>query len=373
METKNPLKLQRQRKALLVMPFILFCLTTVCFWAFGGGKGQTPQTAARQNLQYKIPPALLGGDPGGDKMSFYDRASADSHKQAQLRKTDPFFKHRTDSGTFVLPGNHPSFFPRQPIVFGDQATGNNDDPAASAAKISQRLNQLQSVIDKPSAPVSTAIPKQTVYNRPDSVRYPLTVSEDPELKQMNGLLEKILDIQHPERPKEKTAVTAIIPAPEQFQAIPAVVEGNQKIVQGTVIRMRLLDSARLNGQLFAKGQLIYGSGELYNQRVKINIRLIHVGLNIIPVDLTVYDRTDGMEGISVPEAVTGEALRDGAVSGVQSMDMLSLDPSVTAQLTTAGINTAKGMFAKKVKRVKGKLKDGHELLLRDNKASRMIN
>ena len=45
---------------------------------------------------------------------------------------------------------------------------------------------------------------------------------------------------------------------------------------------------------------------------------------------------------------------------------MSFDPSLTAQLTTAGVNTAKGLFGKKLKRVKGKLKDGHTLLLRDN-------
>ncbi|MFB0497437.1 hypothetical protein ABID99_003674 [Mucilaginibacter sp. OAE612] len=367
METKNPLKLQRQRKALLVMPLIIFCLSTVCFWAFDGGKGPERQSTVRQNLRYKIPPALLGGNQDGDKMSFYDRARADSDKQAQLRKTDPFFKRGADSGAFAPPDDNLPFSPRQPSLLDDQVSRNNGDPAVNAAKISQRLKQLQSVINKPPAPVCTTIPKPALNRRPDSMRYPAPLSEDPEMKQMNGLLEKILDIQHPERLKDKKEDIVVKTAPEQFQAIPAVIDGNQKIVQGTVIRIRLLDSVRLNGQLFAKGQLIYGSGDLYNQRVKINIKLIHVGLNIIPVDLTVYDRTDGMEGISVPEAVTGEALREGAVSGVQSMDMLSLDPSVTAQLTTAGINTAKGLFSKKVKRVKGKLKDGHELLLRDNK------
>ncbi|MEN0057151.1 MAG: conjugative transposon protein TraM, partial [Mucilaginibacter sp.] len=80
------------------------------------------------------------------------------------------------------------------------------------------------------------------------------------------------------------------------------------------------------------------------------------------------DMTDGMEGISVPEAVTSDAMKDGAVNGVQNMDVMSFDPSVTAQLTTAGINTAKGLFSKKIKRVKGKIKDGHQVLLRDNKA-----
>ena len=68
----------------------------------------------------------------------------------------------------------------------------------------------------------------------------------------------------------------------------------------------------------------------------------------------------------MPEAITGDALRDGANSGVQNMDVMSFDPSMTAQLTTAGINTAKGIFGKKIKRVKAKLKDGHPLLLRDN-------
>jgi conjugative transposon TraM protein len=189
---------------------------------------------------------------------------------------------------------------------------------------------------------------------------------------MCGILENILGIQHPERIMEQRNQNSS-EISKQFKAIPAVVVGNQKIVQGTVIRMRLLDSIRLNGQLFPKGQLIYGTGDLYNQRVKINIKLIHAGLNIIPVDLTVYDQTDGLEGISVPEAVTGDAVRDGAVNGVTSMDMMSFDPSMGAQLATAGINTAKGLFSKKIKRVKGKLKNGHEILIRDNIAIKKLN
>jgi len=45
-------------------------------------------------------------------------------------------------------------------------------------------------------------------------------------------------------------------------------------------------------------------------------------------------------------------VKDGAVSGVQSMDMMSFDPSISAQAATAGINTAKNLFGKKIKRVK---------------------
>jgi conjugative transposon TraM protein len=190
--------------------------------------------------------------------------------------------------------------------------------------------------------------------------------EDPQLSQMNGLLEKILEIQHPERVKSTAEQTGNTIPVKKFRAIPAVIEGTQKIVQGTVIRMKLLDTVTIGGTLFSKGQLIYGSGTLASQRYTVNIKSIHVGYNFFPVDLTVYDMTDGLEGISVPEAITGDALRDGANSGVQNMDVMSFDPSMTAQLTTAGINTAKGLFGKKIKRVKAKLKDGHPLLLRDN-------
>jgi len=183
---------------------------------------------------------------------------------------------------------------------------------------------------------------------------------------MDGLLEKILDIQHPERVKTAADKTGNTAAVKKFRAIPALIDGTQKIVQGTVICLKLTDTVTLGGQLFAKGQRLYGSGNLGNQRYTLNIKSIHVGYNFYPVDLTVFDQTDGLEGISVPEAVTGDALRDGANSGVQNMEMMSFDPSMTAQLTMARINTAKGLFGKKVKRVKGKIKDGHALLLCDN-------
>jgi hypothetical protein len=371
------LQQKRKRKALLVLPAIVFALSTLLFRTLGGGRASAENLSASQapGFNTHLPDARLKEEQGLNKLSYYDRAAADSAKLKQAEQTDPYAKRAPNSASGQAFAPPALFFPRQPTALETAGIKGDDGPDAKEALIHKRLAELQAVINKPAAtqtgaqknagadPVNgspAGAEQNPLLNRPP-------VAEDPELKQMNCLLEKILDIQHPERLKEKTAEVALNAAPGQFRAIPAVIEGNQKIVQGTVIRMRLLDSVRLNGQLFAKGQLIYGSGDLYNQRVKINIKLIHVGQNIIPVDLTVYDRTDGMEGISVPEAVTGEALRNGAVSGLQSMDMMSLDPSVTAQLTAAGINTAKGLFAKKVKRVKGKLKDGHELLLRDNK------
>jgi hypothetical protein len=356
---------QRRRKFLLVMPAIVFCFTTLLFWALGGGQNGQAQAVTTKGLNMKLPSAIIAADQTGDKMSFYDQAHADSLKKQQLRKADPYSQNKPDSLNRLTGANPGSAFYPHPAAFGGaDYVETNSSPAENEARISQRLAQLQAVVNKPQ-PVSQSV-KKPVNAIPDSLLKPTGAGENPELKQMNGLLEKILDIQHPERVKAATDKIGNTVTVKKFRAIPAMIDGTQKIVQGTVICLKLIDTVTLGGQLYVKGQRIYGSGNLSNQRYTLNIKSIHVGYNFYPVDLTVFDQTDGLEGISVPEAITGDALRDGATSGVQNMDIMSFDPSMTAQLTTAGVNTAKGLFGKKVKRVKGKLKDGHALLLRDN-------
>jgi hypothetical protein len=351
---------RRKRQFLLILPAIILPFTTLLFWTLGGAKGDAPKTETHKGLSMQLPGAVLGSDSAADKMGFYDRARADSAKQQQLRKTDPYADFKSDTaGEFA----HDLFSFHQP-AFGE-AGSPQGDPAVQARQINQRLTQLQAVLNKPEPVKQLTGAYRQSPAIPDSLLRP-KASEDPELRQMSGLLEKILDIQHPERVKAAQPATAAAAPVRKFRALPAVIEGTQKIVQGTVICLKLLDSVTIGGQLFQKGQKLYGSGTLSNQRYTLNIQSIHVGKNFYPVDLTVFDEQDGMEGICVPEAVTAGAMRDGAVGGVQSMDVMSFDPSMTAQLATAGINTVKDAFGKKVKRVKGKLKNGHLLLLRDN-------
>jgi len=363
----NTLNLQnkRKRRILLFVPPVIFCFATILFTALGGGQGERAKAGDKKGLSMKLPSAIIGAEQTGDKMSFYDKAQADSLKKQQLRKADPFAQNAPDSLNRLLGANSGGTFSTHSGNFGSSSYGaTNSTPAENETRINQRLAQLQAVVNKPE-PVSQPV-RKPVIALPDSLLKPTTVQEDPELKQMNGLLEKILEIQHPERVKASADKVNNASVAKKFRAMPAVIDGTQKIVQGTVICLKLTDTVTLGGQHYAKGQRLYGAGTLANQRYTLNIKSIHVGYNFYPVDLTVFDQTDGLEGISVPEAITSEALLDGASSGVSNIDMMNLDPSMTAQLATAGINTAKGLFSKKVKRVKGKLKDRHALLLRDN-------
>ncbi len=358
--------MQRQRKMLLALPVIILPFLTLFFWALGGGKENQAlaQTTEQKGLNTRLPDAKLKDNRALNKMSYYDQATLDSNKLRQQMKSDPYYSNHSGGDTaglhfpLTVKGNHADggHFYQSPQPNG--ASGGNVD------KVYEKLAQLQLTINKPPAEPKPAIMPSA--NGTESPLKTVVPPEDPQLSQMNGLLEKILEIQHPERVKSTAEQSGNTIPVKKFRAIPAIIEGTQKIVQGTVIRMKLLDTVTIGGTLFSRGQLIYGSGTLASQRYTVNIKSIHVGYNFFPVDLTVYDMTDGLEGISVPEAITGDALRDGANSGVQNMDVMSFDPSMTAQLTTAGINTAKGLFGKKIKRVKAKLKDGHPLLLRDN-------
>jgi len=363
-------KMLRQRKLLLVLPLIVLPFLTLFFWALGGGKVDTAnaQLAGTKGLNTQLPDAKLKDNHALNKMSYYDQATLDSDKLRQQMKSDPYYHQKADTDTASLhfsklnqPGKSKDaggFYSSSKLIGGN-------DPAANEAKVYQKLAQLQTTINKPAnepKQVSDHLVAQTVSplkNQP--------TSEDPQLRQMNGLLEKILDIQHPDRIKEKTDQASDEPT-NKFKAIPAVIDGKQKITEGSVVRVKLLDTVTLNGQLIPKGQLIYGKGTLYNQRLILNLKIVRIGHNIIPVDLTVYDMNDGLEGIDVPEAITGDAVKSGAADGVQGMEFMSLDPSITTQLAGAGLNTAKGLFSKKVKRIRAKLKDGHPLLLRDNKS-----
>ncbi|MBB6127443.1 conjugative transposon protein TraM [Mucilaginibacter lappiensis] len=367
MKTKTlSLKERRQRKFFLLLPVVVLPFATLLFVLLGGGgvDGANAESIARKGLNTQLPNAKLKDDQGFNKMSYYEQAASDSAKIRQQIRTDPYSRLREeDSLHFPEQGS------KEAHVGYAAGFVHQDNPDSRVNEAYKRLAQLQAVINKPPQALKynvdatsgeKAIIDKSIKNIPIN-------SEDPELAQMSGLLEKILDIQHPGRVIQKINDQALPTSSSRFLAIPAIIDGKQKITEGTVVRIKLLDTVTINGQLIPKGQLIYGSGQLYNQRLTMSVKLIRMGNSILPVDLTVFDMNDGLEGICVPEAITGDAVRDGATNGVQGLELMSLDPSVGTQLAGAGINAAKGLFTKKVKRIKAKLHDGYRLLLRDNK------
>ncbi|HYK55126.1 MAG TPA: conjugative transposon protein TraM [Flavisolibacter sp.] len=281
----------------------------------------------------------------------------------------------------------------------------------------QRLSLLQKEINKPVAPKPKTDPIRPSLDEASDLsgqrdrledmmldrQNPGT--EDPEIQQLSQTLDKILDIQHPQRVKDrleqmslghkekvfvvsKTAKEENIslldtipqkPATEsgfygledktdgaltEGNAIEAIVSTNQTLVSGSVIKFRLTTDVYINGKLVPSGSFVHGLATINNERLEVEIKTIKCESSILPVNLVVYD-VDGLEGIYIPGAITREVAKQSADNSLQMMELSSLDPSLKAQAATAGVHAAKSLLSRKVKQVKVGVKGGYRVLLKN--------
>lgn len=111
-------------------------------------------------------------------------------------------------------------------------------------------------------------------------------------------------------------------APES-NLIRAIIDEELKGVNGSRVRLRLLDDIEFGEVSLPKGSYLYctlsGFG---SQRVKGKIESVLVGDNLYKISLSVYDM-DGLEGLYVPQSAFREAARDIAGSATQGGSLMS--------------------------------------------------
>lgn len=96
----------------------------------------------------------------------------------------------------------------------------------------------------------------------------------------------------------------------QSSLITAIIDENIKAVEGSRIRLRLLDDIDIEGLIVKKGTYIYAiMGGFGSQRVHGTIQSILVGDEIVHISLSMYD-TDGLEGLYIPESSFRETSKE---------------------------------------------------------------
>lgn len=160
-----------------------------------------------------------------------------------------------------------------------------------------------------------------------------------------------------------TGATAI---EDSQNAIQAVIHETQTIVDGSTVKLRLVNDVFINGVRIPKDNFIYGIASLRGERLSIKITSVRYNNSLFPVELAVYDM-DGLDGIYIPGAITRDVAKQSADRSMQTIGLTSLDPSWGAQAASAGIEAAKTLFSKKVKLIKVTVKAGYQVLLRDEK------
>lgn len=399
----------KKMRLLLALPVLVLPFVTMAFWALGGGKDEHATTNTAQGYNINLPKANFKHEGLLDKMSYYDQADRDSIKEQEHRRSDMSF---AASG---IPAPDTPTMLQYSGATNMQLTNNAKSPAEQ--RVYDRLADINRALAAPP-PNATSLKTNTNSSSDDidrlesmlgAVRQPQ--QPDQELEQLNGMMDKILDVQHPERVKQRIKEQSIklkqgvfpvrtaqdetdvsllkgpvnklkrdtgfenarfFSLPQTAQdtvpqtAIDAVIYDKQTLVDGSTVKLRLTTDVFINGTLIPKGTPVYGIASLGTERLMIEVNTIRFADNIFPVSLATYD-LDGVAGIYIPGAINRDVSKQSADQSIQSIGINSLDNSIGAQAATAGITAAKTLLSRKVKIVRVNIPAGYKVLLRDTK------
>jgi len=349
---------ERKRKMQLFLPLLVLPFMALGFYALGGGKGDSDLQAATvtKGINTELPGAQLKKDDTKDKMSLYNQAQHDSSSA----------RSKSAAGAFAALGWDTSKYQHAIKTPVNSASVNEAKINERLAQITQQVNKPETVKPTANSYAGTNAPSPDLDRLEKLLKQKQTANQpDPEMQQLNTMLDKIMQIQNPGLAKEKQTDKPVV-KDSAFKAIPAIIDGNQKVAPGGVVKLLLQDTIRMNGLIIPKGQTVFGSCAVTNQRLLLDIKNIRLGTAIIPVNLTVFS-LDGMAGIAAPEAELSEAAGSGANGALENMQFLSADYSLGTQAATAGISAAKSLLGKKVRKIRVKLHGGQTVLLRINK------
>ena len=146
--------------------------------------------------------------------------------------------------------------------------------------------------------------------------------------------------------------------------IKAIIDEDIKAVEGSRVRLRLLDDVEIDGKVVHKGSYLYATMSGFgSQRVKGSIKSLLVEDELVKVNLSLYD-TDGLEGLYVPSNSFRETTQDVASNALGST--MSINNGSTgntfAQWGMQAIQNAyqrtSNALSKAVRKNKAKLKYG---------------
>ncbi|WP_406843511.1 conjugative transposon protein TraM [Flavobacterium soyae] len=412
------LKESKRRKMLLVLPLITLPFISILFYTLGGGRmeGDTTNNEAQKGFNFNLPIPKFKEDSSFDKMSYYDQAAVDSIKLLEQIKKDPNYLNQN------IVEDPVEDFTNTDFVNGRNSFNTSSLQDTKEKKVYEKLKALQQVISRPSVPEnygqnmkefenygSSKGESDEIKNLEKMMSEMSTSQEpDPELKQLGGMLENILDIQHPSRVQERLKQTSAIKkgkvfavnrknevdntsflqqnsltpnllrlnsfysvdenldAEQQQNSIEAVIHETQSIVNGSVVKLRLKTDVFLQGILIPKNTFLYGMASLKGERLEIKISNIQYRNSIFPVELSVYD-LDGIDGIYIPGAISRDVAKTSADRSLQSLGLNGVSDSWGVQAAEMGIEAAKSLMSKKIKLIKVVVKAGYQVLLYDEK------
>lgn len=164
---------------------------------------------------------------------------------------------------------------------------------------------------------------------------------------------------------------------EHTKLIKAIIDEEVKVVEGSRVRLRLLDDIDIDGTTLPKGSYLYATMSGFSQqRVKGSISSILVGDEILKISMSLYDTSDGLEGLYVPGSnfrETAKEIGSSAMQGNLQMNTATGGNNFTqwaGQALQNGVQRTTNAISKAIKKNRVRLKYGTQVYLVNSKTER---
>jgi len=415
----------KKQKILILLPVFLIGVAGLIFAAVNIGKKKTPVATTKSQTKSAFNTKLPSPDlpvKEKNKLEIYMEAAKDSARKKAEWEKDPNNKRMYDPGPTVtakpakIRPRLRSELPGTPLLSAESADPNVNKVNDRLQKLYAALNQMGTGQKQGKTPAEVAANLPATNPEAERLEKLLQQSRtpdtttDPNLARVEKVLDKVLEIQHPERAKERLANDTAAAKPTVYtvttnekealaaetgytdtersgpnafyglgqepdndtekssSTIQAEVQETQTLQNGSTIKLRLLQDIFIAGHRIPTNNFIYGTCTVNSERLHVQLTSAVCENEIYPISLKVYD-IDGLEGIFVPGAITRDVTKEGISQGIGGMGITSLDPSLGAQAAAAGIETAKSLLSKKIRAVVVTVKAGHRVLLENPRTS----
>lgn len=331
-------------------------------------------------LNHELPDAhIKGGDGIGGKYENMTKSwgkIADHTAIDNIEREDP--KENLEQ--------YESKYTEEDISFIDQQV-QEKTMAAEASNAKSREEEALAELEKALAEARLRGQQSTMIEAPDTIETQKPNKKEEikgNISEDSKAVNAISDDQQVNEVVKKVKTTSdyfntLSKEAQEPKLIKAIIDEEIKAVDGSRVRLRLLDDIEINDLVVEKGTYLYATMSGFSsQRVKGTISSIMVHDQLIKVSLSIYD-TDGLEGLYVPSSQFRETSKDvasGAMSGSMNMGNNTSSNPLTQwgmQAMTNAYQKTSNAIGKAIKKNKVKLKYGTFVYIINSKDKRENN
>ena len=257
----------------------------------------------------------------------------------------------------------------------DRSNGNTPEENATLAELQNALAQARGQIEGTgedgNAPEKPELSKTDLQTKGS-----VSVEEKPKKEKV---VKEIEEDATPEEVVVKTKETSdyfntIGTNEPERKLIKAIIDEDIKAVDGSRVRLRILEDIEVGQTTIPKGSYLYATMSGFSsQRVKGTVKSIFINDELIKINLSIYD-TDGLEGLYVPESDFRSTAKDIGSQTMNTPPNFNTGTTVESAFVQWGMNAVQQgiqkttqAISKNIKKNKVKLKYGTFVYLINSK------